>query len=122
SVPDGMPLVWAMNSLGAQSQDRIRGPSLMRDLFDRGRARGVKHYLYGGSPEALASLRETLLKAYPGAEIVAAESPPFRPLEDISPAEWEATAARINESGAHLLWVGLGAPKQERWMWEQRSR
>ncbi|RYZ83105.1 MAG: glycosyltransferase, partial [Proteobacteria bacterium] len=53
---------------------------------------------------------------------VGAESPPFRPLEAISPEEWEADARRINESGAHLVWVGLGAPKQERWMWEQRNR
>jgi N-acetylglucosaminyldiphosphoundecaprenol N-acetyl-beta-D-mannosaminyltransferase len=122
AVPDGVPLVWAMRSLGATKQDRVRGPSLMRDLFDLGRLHGIKHYLYGGSPEAIAKLKETLLRAYPGALIVGAESPPFRPLEAITEREWQESAERINRSGAHFVWVGLGAPKQEKWMWQQRGR
>jgi N-acetylglucosaminyldiphosphoundecaprenol N-acetyl-beta-D-mannosaminyltransferase len=121
TIPDGMPLVWAMRSLGAPGQDRVRGPSLMRALLDQGRARGAKHYLYGGSPQALAALQEAIAREYPGAKIVGAESPPFRPLESISDEDWQATAARINGSGAHFVWVGLGAPKQERWMWRQRG-
>jgi len=122
AVPDGLPLVWAMRSLGVRGQDRVRGPSLMRDLFDLGRASEIRHYLYGGSPEALRKLQDALLSAYPGAQIVGAESPPFRPLESISPEEWQESADRINRSGAHFVWVGLGAPKQEKWMWEQRGR
>jgi N-acetylglucosaminyldiphosphoundecaprenol N-acetyl-beta-D-mannosaminyltransferase len=122
TVPDGMPLVWAMRSLGGNGQDRVRGPSLMRALLDQGRASGAKHYLYGGSPAALKALQETIAREYPGAQVVGAESPPFRPLEAIHEDEWQAAAVRINASGAHFVWVGLGAPKQERWMWQQRER
>lgn len=122
AVPDGVPLVWAMRSLGVNNQDRVRGPSLMRDIVDLGRKHGLKHFLYGGSPAAVQSLKETLQHIYPGCEIVGAVSPPFQPLEAISKEEWEEGATQINASGAHFVWVGLGAPKQERWMWEQRNR
>jgi N-acetylglucosaminyldiphosphoundecaprenol N-acetyl-beta-D-mannosaminyltransferase len=121
TVPDGVPLVWAMRSLGAGGQDRVRGPSLMRQVVDQGRRVGAKHYLIGGAPAALAALQQTLKENYPGCEIVGAESPPFRPLEAIMAEEWAEQAARINASGAHFVWVGLGAPKQERWMWQQRA-
>ena len=76
AVPDGVPLVWAMRSFGARRQDRVRGPTLMRDLVDLGRAHGLKHYLYGGSPAAVAELRASLEREYPGCKIVGAESPP----------------------------------------------
>ncbi len=122
AVPDGMPLVWAMRSLGAKDQDRVRGPTLMRDLCARGREAGLKHYLYGGSPAALQSLRQKLESLYPGLQIVGAESPPYRPLDEISLPDWQRAAEKINASGAQLVWVGLGAPKQEKWMWEQRDR
>jgi len=121
AVPDGMPLVWAMRSLGAKAQNRVRGPTLMRDLFDLGRPHGFKHYLYGGSPEALRKLQDTLLGQFPGSLIVGAESPPFRALEETSDQEWRESADRINKSGANFVWVGLGAPKQEKWMWRQRK-
>ncbi len=121
AVPDGVPLVWAMRSMGAKGQDRVRGPSLMRDMLDQGRAHGITHYLYGGSPGTLQKLQEVIAREYPGAQIVGAESPPFRPLEAISPEEWREVAESINRSGAHFVWIGLGAPKQERWIWEQRN-
>lgn len=121
TVPDGVPLVWAMRSLGANGQDRVRGPTLVRQVFDQGRRVGAKHYLIGGAPAALAALQSTLKENYPGCEIVGAESPPFKPLEGITEEEWAAQAGRINASGAHFVWVGLGAPKQERWMWHQRN-
>ena len=121
AVPDGVPLVWAMRSMGHKTQDRVRGPSLMRDLLDQGRAHGIRHYLYGGSPAALAKLQETIAAQYPGAQVVGAESPPFRPLDAITEHEWALTAARINAAKAHFVWIGLGAPKQERWMYHQRS-
>lgn len=119
SIPDGLPLVWGMRSLGAENQDRVRGPSLMRDLLDRGRTWGAKHYLYGGSPQALQALQGTIAQQYPGVQIVGAESPPFRPLEEIT--DWDQIAARINATGAHFVWIGLGAPKQERWMFRQKN-
>ena len=122
TVPDGMPIVWAMNMLrppGTKPQDRIRGPSLMRDICALGLDKGFKHYLYGSKPETLELLQKTLRKDYPGIEIVGAESPPFRPLSE---AEMQDAAERINKSGAHFVWVGLGAPKQERWMYAQKDR
>ena len=122
AVPDGMPLVWAMKSFGVHDQNRVRGPTLMRDLFDLGREKKIRHYLFGGTEETIRLLVEILNREYPGAVIVGAESPPFRPLEDINEAEWEASAKRINDSGAQILWVGLGAPKQEQWMFLQRKR
>ena len=118
SVPDGVPLVWAMNAMGA-SQDRIRGPSLMRDLCDQGRASGLKHFLYGSSPKTLGHLKQYLENQYPGIQIVGAVSPPFRALTE---AEMKSAAEEINASGANILWVGLGAPKQERWMFAQRNQ
>jgi len=121
SVPDGLPLVWAMNSLTEGGQDRVRGPSLMRDLVDKGRTENLKHFLFGGSPQALKSLKEKLEKEYPGAEIVGEESPPFKPFEKITKEELLAQAERINATGAQLVWVGLGAPKQELWMYAQRN-
>lgn len=121
AVPDGMPLVWAMRSLGASGQDRVRGPTLMRELVDLGRKCGLKHYLYGGSPAVVSELQKVLEQQYPGAQIVGAESPPFKPLAEITEAEWKAAAERINRSGAQLVWIGLGAPKQELWMYRQRE-
>ncbi len=120
AVPDGMPLVWAMKSLGAGEQDRVRGPTLMRDLVDQGRVKKLKHYLYGGSPSVVSELQKILERDYPGAEIVGAESPPFKPLDQVTEAEWGGAAKRMNDSGAQLVWIGLGAPKQEMWMYRQQ--
>jgi N-acetylglucosaminyldiphosphoundecaprenol N-acetyl-beta-D-mannosaminyltransferase len=122
TVPDGMPIVWAMRSLGCREQNRLHGPTLMRDLIDQGRALGARHYLYGGSPEAIRLLKEALLAKYPGVEIVGAESPPFRPFDQITDAEFAEAAARINAAAPHFVWVGLGAPKQEKWMHRQRHQ
>lgn len=115
TVPDGMPLVWGMNWLTDTSavQDRVRGPTLMRELVDAGRKCGIRHYLFGGRPEVVNALQAALVREYPGAEIVGVESPPFRALD---PAEEEAIINRVIQAGAHFVWVGLGAPKQERWM------
>ncbi len=122
SIPDGMPLVWAMRSLGAKEQDRVRGPSLMRDLVVRGKAQGARHYLYGGSSSTIEALQKKLQTLAPGIEIVGAESPPYRPVEEITAQEWDVIAERINKTKPHFVWVGLGAPKQEIWMWQQRAR
>ena len=118
SVPDGQPIRWAMGLAGGYRQERVRGPSLMRVICDRGRTHGLRHYLYGGSPEALTALEEKLKHHYPGILIVGAESPPYRePTLD----ETRATVERIHSSGANIVWVGLGAPKQEKWMWDRRQ-
>lgn len=118
STPDGQPIRWAMQCLGAKGQERVRGPSVMKAVCDQGRARGLKHFLYGASPKTLSTLEAALKRDYPGIEIVGAISPPFRPL---SASELAADVAAINASGAEIVWIGLGAPKQERWMWDQRE-
>ena len=122
TVPDGVPIVWAMNFLGAKEyyqsykQDRVRGPSLMKEICAKGRKHGLRHYLYGAKEKTLEALKKYLEKNYEGIEIVGYESPPFRPL---TKEEMRAAADRINQSKAHVVWVGLGAPKQEKWMYEQ---
>jgi len=113
SVPDGVPLVWSMQLLGATHQDRIRGPSLMRDVCDAGVPFGLKHFLFGSKPEVLSALQKKLKLHYPGIQIVGSMSPPFRPLDEQENKEILST---IISSGAHIVWVGLGAPKQEAWM------
>jgi N-acetylglucosaminyldiphosphoundecaprenol N-acetyl-beta-D-mannosaminyltransferase len=120
ATPDGMPLVWALKALGHQRATRIYGPDLMAAFCARAAARGIPIYLYGGrDPEALALLQARLRERFPGLAIAGAHSPPFRPLSDQEKAE---DAARIDGSGAAVVWVGTGQPKQEKWMHEMRPR
>jgi N-acetylglucosaminyldiphosphoundecaprenol N-acetyl-beta-D-mannosaminyltransferase len=119
TVPDGQPLVWAMNLLGHSLPSRVYGPDLMKKACERSARTGARFYLYGGRTEALARLRESLPARYPGLQLVGATEAPFRPL---SPDEAERTAAEINASGADVVWVGLGVPLQEKWMAAMRPR
>lgn len=116
-TPDGMPLVWALKAAGHKAADRVYGPDLMLALFDAGRKVGLRHFLYGTTPEVLEKLAARLRAAHPGAEIVGSYAPPFRPLSE---AETEAVAATINATRADVVWVGLSTPKQELWMAEMR--
>ncbi len=118
-TPDGMPLVWALRYHGHRRCGRVYGPDLMATLFDRGRHAGLRHFLYGATPGTLLKLEERLLERYPGAEIAGSWSPPFRPL---SVGEEDEVADIINASGANVVWVGLGTPKQELWMARMRER
>lgn len=118
-TPDGMPVAWALNFAGYRAADRVYGPDLMLALFDAGRAVGLKHYLYGTTPDVLAKLEANLVALFPGAAIVGMHSPPFR---ELSVEEEADTVAAINDSGADIVWVGLGTPKQERWMGRMRDR
>ncbi len=119
AVPDGMPLVWALRSLGVKRQQRVYGPELMLRLCRQAAERSHSVYLYGGRPERLAELQRRLLAELPALRIVGAEAPPFRALSECEDA---AVVARIRASGARLIFVGLGAPKQERWVIEHRDR
>lgn len=120
TVPDGQPLVWALRALGHPLRDRVYGPTLMERACERAASTGTQMYLYGGSDhEALALLESKLLERYPGLEIAGREAPPYRPL---SLAEQEAAAGRINASGADIVWVGLGVPRQEKWMATMRDQ
>ncbi len=113
---DGQPLRWYANLvLKAGLDDRVCGPELMLRAIERGLADGWKHYLLGGTDEVLAALVGRLKDRFPGIEIAGAESPPFRALSE---SERSKMLQRINASGADILWVGLGAPKQEFWISE----
>jgi N-acetylglucosaminyldiphosphoundecaprenol N-acetyl-beta-D-mannosaminyltransferase len=120
AVPDGQPLVWALRALGHAGATRVYGPDLMAKYCERSAATGVRMYLYGGRNEgALVQLTLELRRRYPGLRIVGGYSPPFRPL---SAAEERRVVEDINRSGADVVWVGIGQPKQERWMAEMRDR
>lgn len=116
-TPDGMPLVWALKAAGHRTADRVYGPDLMLELFDKGRSAGIRHFLYGTTPEVLEKLAARLSAAYPGAQIVGTYAPPFRALTE---DETEEVASAINATKADIVWVGLSTPKQELWMSEMR--
>jgi N-acetylglucosaminyldiphosphoundecaprenol N-acetyl-beta-D-mannosaminyltransferase len=118
NVPDGQPLAWALNALGNSLEDRVYGPELMARAFARGVSNEHRFYLYGGrDQEALVRLGQSLRRRFPGVNIVGGYSPPFRSL---TPEERAAVIADINDSEADVVWVGIGVPKQEKWMAELR--
>jgi N-acetylglucosaminyldiphosphoundecaprenol N-acetyl-beta-D-mannosaminyltransferase len=120
NVPDGQPLVWALRALGHPLEDRVYGPELMSRACERAVERGQRFYLYGGRNQgALVQLALNLRQRHPGVRIVGGFSPPYRDLTD---AEREAIAQDINHSGADVVWVGIGVPKQEKWMADMRPR
>lgn len=120
NVPDGQPLVWAMNLLGHSLTDRVYGPELMWRACAQAAATGRRLYLYGGRNQgALVQLALNLRKSHPGLKIVGGYSPPHRPLTE---AETSAVANEINASKADVVWVGIGVPKQEKWMAQMRPR
>ena len=116
--PDGMPIVWLMRRKGAAAH-RLYGPDVMEWMWKLGRAAGVKHFLLGGTEEAIGLLKSNLEKRYPGAEVAGHYCPPMPPWPD---GEDERMLTAIRESGAHCVWVGLGCPKQERWLFEHRAQ
>jgi N-acetylglucosaminyldiphosphoundecaprenol N-acetyl-beta-D-mannosaminyltransferase len=115
NLPDGKSVVWANRLTHRRLRlpaDRVYGPDLFRDVFLLGQSVGLRHYLLGSTPDVLAALQDRLCRSYPGALLVGAESPPFRPLTG---PERQAQLDRIRDCGAQLIWVGLGTPKQD---WE----
>jgi N-acetylglucosaminyldiphosphoundecaprenol N-acetyl-beta-D-mannosaminyltransferase len=120
AVPDGQPLVWALKSLGHAGASRVYGPDLMAKYCARAAREGTATYLYGGRGDAERELlARRLRERYPGLRIVGGASPPFRPL---SLEEDERLLADIDSSGAHIVWVGTGQPRQEQWMHRMRPR
>ena len=120
TVPDGMPLVWALRMLGHPIESRVYGPDLMDIACARAARTGQRCYLYGGRNHgALAQLARELRLRHPGLQIVGGYAPPFRPL---TADEEAAVAAEINASRADVVWVGIGVPKQEKWMAQMRDR
>jgi N-acetylglucosaminyldiphosphoundecaprenol N-acetyl-beta-D-mannosaminyltransferase len=120
AVPDGQPLVWALHALGHAAATRVYGPDLMDRALGRAARTGTSSFLYGGrTQDALELLQERLCERYPGLRIAGGHSPPFRAL---SAAEEQAVVDEINASGADIVWVGTGQPKQEKWMQRMRPR
>lgn len=119
NVPDGMAVVRALRTLGQPEAARVYGPDLMLHLCRAAAAEGLPIALYGASPATLDALRERLPQLAPGLEIACAISPPFRPLTD---AEDAALTDALRDSGARVVFVGLGCPKQERWCDTHRER
>lgn len=119
ALPDGGPLSRYSRAHGFPQAQRVTGPDLMREVLLRSAEKGWRHYFYGSTPETLELLRAKLAERYPGVEIAGMYSPPFRPLTEEEDAE---ITERINESRPDFVWVGLGAPKQERWMAHHRGK
>lgn len=117
--PDGQPVRWALNLLhGAHLAERVYGPELMLRLCAGAAAAGISIYLYGGSPAVADRLQANLCRRFPDLRIAGCEAPPFRPL---TPEEDQVVVDRINQSGAGLLLIGLGCPKQDLFAYEHRA-
>lgn len=118
-TPDGMPLVWSLRALGVSDATRVYGPDLTPRLCEAAAARGVSVGFLGGTEEVLRDFQERLLHDYADLRIGYAWNPPFRALES---HEEERVIRDIKASGVRILLVGLGCPKQELWMWQNRDR
>jgi N-acetylglucosaminyldiphosphoundecaprenol N-acetyl-beta-D-mannosaminyltransferase len=118
-TPDGRPLVWALRSLGVKDATQVRGTDLTTHVVERAAREGLPIGLYGGTPDLLERFVGILDRRYPGVRVVCRIAPPFRPL---TPEEDEAVIEEILSSGARILFVGIGCPKQERWMEAHKER
>lgn len=118
-TPDGQPVRWALNRLyGAGLTERVYGPELTLRVCRRAAEERIPIYLYGGTERVLELLRANLTAKFPGLRIVGAESPPFRAL---TPQEDRDVVRRVRDSGARLVFIGLGAPKQDVFAYEHRA-
>jgi N-acetylglucosaminyldiphosphoundecaprenol N-acetyl-beta-D-mannosaminyltransferase len=113
ATEDGMPLVWWSRGAGFENARRVSGSDLLDAMCALAPSRGHRHYFYGGSPPVVEQLVSNLTGRYPGLAIAGYRSPPFRALSEEEDA---ADVAAINEARPDYVWVGLGMPKQEKWM------
>jgi N-acetylglucosaminyldiphosphoundecaprenol N-acetyl-beta-D-mannosaminyltransferase len=116
---DGMPLVWGLRGLGVPGAKRVYGTHLSTVLLGLAEREGIGVGFLGGGPDVLRKLTERAWQRWPHLNIVYTFSPPFRPLTQVEDQEM---VRDINNAGTQLLFVGLGCPKQERWMARQRGR
>lgn len=122
-VPDGMPLVWSLNAALPADQrlrDRVYGPTLMLETLRATAGRPeFRHFLFGGKESTLEKLRASFAERFPGVAIAGAYSPPFG---EWPADEFDRVCEKIRASGANLIWVGLGCPKQEHWIARHKDR
>jgi N-acetylglucosaminyldiphosphoundecaprenol N-acetyl-beta-D-mannosaminyltransferase len=118
SVADGMSLVWLSRLKGRGIERRVYGPDLLLEFCERTQTRRYRHFFYGGAPGTPERLVEELRRRYPMLQVAGTLAPPFRPL---TPEEEDETIALINRITPDVIWVGLGAPKQELWMRRHQS-
>lgn len=119
ALPDGSPLALVQRLRGYKEAEQVPGPDLMPALWKETENMDISHYFYGSTQETIDALHTQLQEKYPLLKIAGMESPPFRPLSEEEDRE---VIQRINNSGASIVWVGLGAPKQEKWMYEHQDR
>lgn len=113
AIPDGGPLSSVGRKRGYINMKRTTGPSLMGEIFKSPNLNGYRHFFFGATDETLQNLYNVLISTYPGIQIAGMYSPPFRQMTE---EEDKAIIDRINETRPDFVWVGLGAPKQEKWM------
>lgn len=118
-TPDGKPLVWALKGLGVEGASQVRGTDLTMRVAEQATRENLPIGLYGGTPELLEVFERVLKERFPGIEIACRIAPPFRPL---TPEEDEAVTREIAASGARILFVGIGCPRQEEWMFAHKGR
>ena len=119
TTPDGMPMVWLGRMAGYRSMTRVYGPDLMLELCSASVARGLTHFLYGGTADVTAELSHRLRERFPGIRIVGSYAPPFRALSD---DEERRLVTLLHDLRPDYLWVGLSTPKQERFMAQYQGR
>ena len=119
ALPDGGPLSQFSRKQGYAAAQRVTGPDLMKKVLSVSAEKGWRHYFYGSTPETLQLLRKKVEERYPGVIIAGMMSPPFR---EMSPQEDAKAIEEINATHPDFVWVGLGAPKQERWMAAHEDR
>jgi N-acetylglucosaminyldiphosphoundecaprenol N-acetyl-beta-D-mannosaminyltransferase len=115
TTEDGMPLVWWCQRSGYSDASRVCGSDLLLAMCERASQRGHRHYFYGGSPPVVEALVSRLMQRFPDMIVAGCRSPPFRPL---TKEEDTADIQVINETHPDFVWIGLGMPKQEKWMAE----
>lgn len=118
-APDGVPITWAFRVLYGKKQERVAGMDLLPDLLAAAVRHNVPVFFYGGTSLLISRGREVLQEKYKALRIAGMYSPPFR---ELSVEEEEAIAVKINESGAKLVFVILGCPRQEKWMARMKGR